>query len=199
MFKSINSESVAEIIEKKSKFIATLCEANSKDEAEKILQNVRKKYFDAKHHCYAYIIEKIEKCSDDGEPSGTAGAPLLALLKSANLKNVIIIVTRYFGGILLGTGGLVRAYTESAKNAIENAKIVYKDYGIQFEIEISYNNLKEIQFICKNLDISIIKIEYQENVKLLLESTFEAKKELEKSNKILSQREIKQLFVTIHS
>ena len=199
MFQSIENESIAEIIVKKSKFIATLYEANSKDEAEKNLQNVRKKYFDAKHHCYAYIIEKIEKCSDDGEPSGTAGAPLLALLKSANLTNVIIIVTRYFGGILLGTGGLVRAYTESAKNAIENAKIVYKDYGIQFEIEISYNNLKEIQFICKNLDISIIKIEYQENVKLLLESTFEAKKELEKSDKILSQREIKQLFVTIHS
>lgn len=198
MFQSIENESIAEIIVKKSKFIATLYEANSKDEAEKILQNVRKKYFDAKHHCYAYIIEKIEKCSDDGEPSGTAGAPLLALLKSANLKNVIIIVTRYFGGILLGTGGLVRAYTESAKNAIENAKIVCKDYGVQFEIEISYNNLKEIQFICKNLDISIIKIEYQENVKLILESTFEAKKELEKSDKILSQREIKQLFVTIH-
>lgn len=199
MFQSIENESIAEIIVKKSKFIATLYEANSKDEAEKILQNVRKKYFDAKHHCYAYIIEKIEKCSDDGEPSGTAGAPLLALLKSANLTNVIIIVTRYFGGILLGTGGLVRAYTESAKNAIENAKIVCKDYGVQFEIEISYNNLKEIQFICKNLEISIIKIEYQENVKLILESTFEAKKELEKSNKILSQREIKQLFVTIHS
>ena len=199
MFQSIENESIAEIIVKKSKFIATLYEANSKDEAEKILQDIRKKYFDAKHHCYAYIIEKIEKCSDDGEPSGTAGAPLLALLKSANLTNVIIIVTRYFGGILLGTGGLVRAYTESAKNAIENAKIVCKDYGVQFEIEISYNNLKEIQFICKNLDISIIKIEYQENVKLLLESTFEEKKELEKSNKILSQREIKQLFVTIHS
>ena len=199
MFQSIENESIAEIIVKKSKFITTLYEENSKDEAEKILQNVRKKYFDAKHHCYAYIIEKIEKCSDDGEPSGTAGAPLLALLKSANLTNVIIIVTRYFGGILLGTGGLVRAYTESAKNAIENAKIVYKDYGIQFEIEISYNNLKEILFICKNLDINIIKIEYQENVKLLLESTFEEKKELEKSNKILSQREIKQLFVTIHS
>ena len=197
MFQSIENESIAEIIVKKSKFIATLYEANSKDEAEKILQNVRKKYFDAKHHCYAYIIEKIEKCSDDGEPSVTAGAPLLTLLKSANLTNVIIIVTRYFGGILLGTGGLVRAYTESAKNAIENAKIVCKDYGVQFEIEISYNNLKEILFICKNLDISIIKIEYQENVKLILESTFEAKKELEKSNKILSQREIKQLFITV--
>ena len=226
MFKSIESESIAEIIEKKSKFIATLYEANSKEEAEKILQDTRKKYYDAKHHCYAYIVEetkfesnpdenkvsrqekndnientiqKIEKCSDDGEPSGTAGAPLLSLLKSANLTNVIIIVTRYFGGILLGTGGLVRAYTEVAQKAIGNAKMVFKDYGVQYEIEISYNNLKELQFMCKKLKIKIVNIEYQENITLILESTFDAKKELEKSDKILKQREIKQLFVTIHS
>lgn len=197
MFKSIEGESIAEIIEKKSKFIATLYEANSKEEAEKILQDTRKKYYDAKHNCYAYIIQKIEKCSDDGEPSGTAGAPLLSLLKSANLTNIIIIVTRYFGGILLGTGGLVRAYTEVAQKAIGNAKIVLKDYGVQYEIEISYNNLKELQYICKKLKIKIVNIEYKENVKLILESTFEAKKELEKSDKILRQREIKQLFVTV--
>lgn len=197
MFKSIESESIAEIIEKKSKFIATLYEANSKEEAERILQDTRKKYYDAKHNCYAYIIQKIEKCSDDGEPSGTAGAPLLSLLKSANLTNVIIIVTRYFGSILLGTGGLVRAYTEVAQKAIGNAKIVLKDYGVQYEIEISYNNLKELQYICKKLKIKIVNIEYKENVKLILESTFEAKKELEKSDKILRQREIKQLFVTV--
>ena len=197
MFKSIESESIADIIEKKSKFIATLYEANSKEEAERILQDTRKKYYDAKHNCYAYIIQKIEKCSDDGEPSGTAGAPLLSLLKSANLTNIIIIVTRYFGGILLGTGGLVRAYTEVAQKAIGNAKIVLKDYGVQYEIEISYNNLKELQYICKKLKIKIVNIEYKENVKLILESTFEAKKELEKSDKILRQREIKQLFVTV--
>ena len=197
MFKSIESESIAEIIEKKSKFIATLYEVNSKEEAERILQDTRKKYYDAKHNCYAYIIQKIEKCSDDGEPSGTAGAPLLSLLKSANLTNIIIIVTRYFGGILLGTGGLVRAYTEVAQKAIGNAKIVLKDYGVKYEIEISYNNLKELQYICKKLKIKIVNIEYKENVKLILESTFEAKKELEKSDKILMQREIKQLFVTV--
>ena len=105
MFKSIESESIAEIIEKKSKFIATLYEANSKEEAERILQDTRKKYYDAKHNCYAYIIQKIEKCSDDGEPSGTAGAPLLSLLKSANLTNIIIIVTRYFGRHITWNGG----------------------------------------------------------------------------------------------
>lgn len=197
MFKSINSESVAEIIEKKSKFIATLCEANSKDEAEKILQETRKKYHDAKHNCYAYIVQKIEKCSDDGEPSGTAGAPMLALLKSANLTNVIIIVTRYFGGILLGTGGLVRAYTESAQKAIENAQIVQKDYGIRYEVEIAYSDLKNIQFICKNLKINIVKMEYKENIKLILESTLDAKKELERANiSLISINEICNKIIT---
>ncbi len=197
MFKSINSESVAEIMEKKSKFIATLCEANSKDEAEKILQETRKKYHDAKHNCYAYIVQKIEKCSDDGEPSGTAGAPMLALLKSANLTNVIIIVTRYFGGILLGTGGLVRAYTESAQKAIENAQIVQKDYGIRYEVEIAYSDLKNIQFICKNLKINIVKMEYKENIKLILESTLDAKKELERANiSLISINEICHKIIT---
>ena len=91
------------------------------------------------------------------------------------------------GGILLGTGGLVRAYTEVAQKAIGNAKIVLKDYGVKYEIEISYNNLKELQYICKKLKIKIVNIEYKENVKLILESTFEAKKRVRKSDKILRQ------------
>lgn len=220
MFQSISCESIAEIIEKKSRFIASLYEANSKEEAEKILQETRKKYHDAKHNCYAYIvnenrdieandnfidinieinnIQKIEKCSDDGEPSGTAGAPLLALLKSLNLTNVIIIVTRYFGGILLGTGGLVRAYTEVAKKAINNAKIVQKEYGIKYEIQINYSNLKEIQYICKTLKINIVNIDYKENINLVLESSIKARKELEKeSMKILSINDIESKLIEI--
>lgn len=218
MFQSINEESIAEIIEKKSKFIASLYEANSKEEAENILQETRKKYYDAKHNCYAYIvkenkevndnfkdnnieinnIQEIEKCSDDGEPSGTAGAPLLALLKYSNLTNVIIIVTRYFGGILLGTGGLVRAYTEVAKKAINNAKIVQKDYGIRYEIQINYNNLKEIQYICKKLKINIVGTEYKENINLYLESTVDSRKklEIEKLN-ILSIKDIESKLIEI--
>lgn len=218
MFQSISCESIAEIIEKKSRFIASIFEANSKEEAENILQETRKKYHDAKHNCYAYIvnenrdievnhnfidntinnIQKIEKCSDDGEPSGTAGAPLLALLKSSNLTNVIIIVTRYFGGILLGTGGLVRAYTEVAQKAINNAKVVQKDYGIKYEIQINYNNLKEIQYICKKLKINIVDIDYKENINLYLESTIKARKELEKENvKILSIMDIESKLIEI--
>lgn len=217
MFQSINEESIAEIIEKKSRFIASLYEANSKKEAEKILQETRKKYHDAKHNCYAYIVkenkneddykynnieinnlQQIEKCSDDGEPSGTAGAPLLALLKSSNLTNVIIIVTRYFGGILLGTGGLVRAYTEVAQKAINNAKIVQKDYGIRYEIQINYSNLKEIQYICKKLNINIVGTEYKENINLYIESTVDSRKKIEKEKiKILRIKDIESKIIEI--
>ena len=126
-------------------------------------------------------MDNIEKCSDDGEPSGTAGSPMLDLLKNNGLNNVIVVVTRYFGGTLLGTGGLVRAYTESAKKALENAKIIEKEYGIRYLVEISYRNIKEIQYICKQLEINIIDSEYGENVILTLESNEEKKKKLENS------------------
>ena len=181
MFKSIEKEAEAEIVEKKSRFIAQIFAVNSKEEAENVLSEVKKTYYDAKHNCYAYIVDNIEKCSDDGEPSGTAGSPMLDLLKNNGLNNVIVVVTRYFGGTLLGTGGLVRAYTESAKKALENAKIIEKEYGIRYLVEISYRNIKEIQYICKQLEINIIDSEYGENVILTLESNEEKKKELENS------------------
>lgn len=181
MFKSIEKEAEAEIVEKKSRFIAQIFAVNSKEEAENVLSEVKKTYYDAKHNCYAYIVDNIEKCSDDGEPSGTAGSPMLDLLKNNGLNNVIVVVTRYFGGTLLGTGGLVRAYTESAKKALENAKIIEKEYGIRYLVEISYRNIKEIQYICKQLEINIIDSEYGENVILTLESNEEKKKKLENS------------------
>ena len=181
MFKSIEKEAEAEIVEKKSRFIAKIFAVNSKEEAEKVLSEVKKTYYDAKHNCYAYIVDNIEKCSDDGEPSGTAGSPMLDLLKNNGLNNVIVVVTRYFGGTLLGTGGLVRAYTESAKKALENAKMIEKEYGRRYLVEISYGNIKEIQYICKQLKINIIDSEYGENVILTLESNEEKKKKLENS------------------
>ena len=195
MFKSIEEMAVAEIIEKKSKFIATLEIADSKEEAEEILQSIRKKYHDSKHNCYAYIVNNYEKCSDDGEPSGTAGAPLLALLKSYKLSNVIIVVTRYFGGILLGTGGLVRAYTDVAKKAIENAKIVDKEYGLRYKIEISYNTLKEIQYFCQKNNIKIIKYEYGENIHIILESSKEIKEKIEEKMNIIKSEIVKENII----
>ena len=129
--RTIKEDVIAQIVEKKSKFIANLCYVSSIEEAEAILKQIRKKHYDARHHCYAYRIEEkeriLEKASDDGEPSGTAGPPMLNLLQKQELTNVIVIVTRYFGGILLGTGGLVRAYTQSAKTAIDNASIIQQE------------------------------------------------------------------------
>lgn len=182
MFKSIEKNVNAEIVEKKSKFIANIYVINNKEEAEKILKDVRKEYYDARHNCYAYILKDTEKCSDDGEPSGTAGAPLLELLKVNNLKNVLIVVTRYFGGVLLGTGGLVRAYTLSAKKALENANIIEKEYGIRYKVEIEYGELKNLQHICKKLEIKISKIEYKMRIIATLESNIEKKAALDNSN-----------------
>ena len=187
MFKSIEKEAVAEIVEKKSKFIATIFPINSKEEAENRISEIKKKYYDAKHNCYAYVVGNVEKCSDDGEPSGTAGAPLLDLLKNKELTNVVVIVTRYFGGILLGTGGLVRAYTETAKKAIESTSIVIKEYGIRYSVEINYNSLKDLQHSCKMLEINIVKIDYKINVNVTMESNLDKKQSLLQSNiKILN-------------
>ncbi len=127
--KTIAEKTNAQIVEKKSKFICDLFYVSSIQEAEEKIQNVRKIYHDARHHCFAYRIEAKdaiiqEKSSDDGEPAGTAGAPILNLLSKYELSNCLAVVTRYFGGILLGTGGLVRAYSEVTKIAIQKAKIV---------------------------------------------------------------------------
>ena len=131
-FSTIEKNVTAEVVDKKSKFIANFIYVDDVIKAEQLIKETRKKYFDARHNCIAYrIIENdqiIEKSSDDGEPSGTAGAPMLNILQKNNLANVLIIVTRYFGGILLGTGGLVRAYSDSLLKAIDQANIIKKCY-----------------------------------------------------------------------
>lgn len=134
-FKTILESNIqAEIVEKKSRFIANLFYIESADEAEKKIKEIKKKYHDAKHNCFAYLIyengEVYKKFSDDGEPSGTAGAPMMEIIEKENLRNVLIVVTRYFGGILLGTGGLVRAYSDSLKAALGNATLVSKVHRI---------------------------------------------------------------------
>ena len=156
---TIKIESSAEVVVKKSKFIANTFQVNSKEEAEEKINEIRKKYYDAKHNCYAYIVENMEKSSDDGEPSKTAGAPILDILKKRNLQNVLVIVTRYFGGILLGTGGLVRAYSQAAQDALEMSKIVTKVKGERYTIFINYEDQKDVLYWCKKLNISIIEIQ----------------------------------------
>ena len=193
-FTTIKNNATAEIVEKKSKFIANAYYVESKDEAEEKLKEIRRKYNDARHNCYAYRVlneETIfEKCSDDGEPSGTAGAPMINILQRNNLCNVLVVVTRYFGGILLGTGGLVKAYSEATKNALEKAEITKIEEGFLYKIEIKYSDLENFQYFIKNNDASIIKEEYFENVFLHI---FMPKNKIEclKSEKINSFNIIK--------
>lgn len=172
-FFTIKENVLAEIVEKKSKFIANLFYIESQQEAEKIIKQIKKKYYDARHNCIAYrVIENdsvIEKSSDDGEPSGTAGAPMLNILQKNNLCNVLVVVTRYFGGILLGTGGLVRAYSDATINAIDKAEKVLKINGIEAQVEIQYNNLEIFKHYCKNNDINITGIEYFDIIKCKIE------------------------------
>ena len=138
----IKKEGDSEVVVTKSKFIGLLASASSVSEAEEIITKVRKKYNDARHNCYAYIImdgdQLIKKSSDDGEPSGTAGRPMLAVMEGASLVNAVCVVTRYFGGVLLGTGGLVRAYTDAASEALADADITPIRKGMYISVKLDY-------------------------------------------------------------
>ena len=180
-FKTIEGKVTAEVEEKKSRFIANLFYVESVEEAENCLKQIKKKYYDARHNCYAYVVKEeniIKKSSDDGEPSGTAGSPILNVIERNNLCNVIIIVTRYFGGILLGTGGLVRAYTEAAINAVNQAKIVEQEKGLEVEFELSYSDIEKFKYYCNLKNIKIVNIAYTENVKIVIDLTEEEKNEI---------------------
>lgn len=172
-FITILKNETAEIVEKKSKFIANLFHVESVEEAENRIKDIKKKYHDARHNCIAYRVAEngqiIEKSSDDGEPSGTAGGPMLNILQKNNLCNLVIVVTRYFGGILLGTGGLVRAYSEATQQAIEKSTKVIKVIGIEMTIELDYSNLEKFKYYCKNNNINIKKIDYMDNIILKIE------------------------------
>lgn len=181
-FKTIINNAEAEIVEKRSKFIANIYYVKSLEEVEEKLKAIKKKYFDSRHNCYAYRIEDedtiIERASDDGEPSGTAGAPILNILNKMELMNVLVIVTRYFGGILLGTGGLVKAYSQATKMAIENAKFAIEENGILAEINLNYNDFENFKYCCRKSNVKIIDTEYLNNIRCKIEATNEEKEEL---------------------
>ena len=178
-FITILKNETAEIVEKKSKFIANLFHVESVEEAENRIKDIKKKYHDARHNCIAYRVAEngqiIEKSSDDGEPSGTAGGPMLNILQKNNLCNLVIVVTRYFGGILLGTGGLVRAYSQSTQDVIEKSNIILKQEGYVAILEVEYKDLEKLRYICKKKEIKIIDIKYLENVSVKLEFKKEEK------------------------
>lgn len=151
--KTIKKEITNEIIINKSKFITILTPIQEVNQINKILENIKKKYKDATHYCYGYKIKTYEKCSDDGEPGGTAGMPILKILKINDLTNILCIVVRYFGGIKLGAGGLVRAYSNSVQEALKKSQIGLLTKGYRITINLEYKNIKKTDYLLKKYDI----------------------------------------------
>lgn len=149
-YRVLLKECTGEIEEKKSRFICVIRPVHSEREAAAFIEETKKKYWDARHNCSAFVIGKrqeLTRCSDDGEPGGTAGRPMLEILLGEGLCDVAAVVTRYFGGTLLGTGGLVRAYSGAVKEALSHAETGMMRYGIKLKIETDYNGVGKIQYL----------------------------------------------------
>ena len=166
-YKIIKTNGTGEIIEKKSRFIAGAFYVESQQQAEEKIAEISKKYWDAKQNCYAYVIgvnKENTKCSDNGEPSGTAGKPILEVITGAGITNILIIVTRYFGGILLGTGGLVRAYTSAAQAALSASEIGEKIFSRMLTLKVGYNMINGVQYYLSQNEIGILDSRYEADV-----------------------------------
>lgn len=171
-YSTIIEPGTGEIIEKKSRFIGCIRHVETEEEADAFVTEIKKKHYDARHNCYAYSIgeeQPLLRFSDDGEPGGTAGKPILEVITGRKLCNVCIVVTRYFGGTLLGTGGLVRAYTEAAKACIDATQTVHKCLVVPLKIITNYTDLGKIQYILGNKGIAIRDSEYGKDVILRTE------------------------------
>ncbi|MBQ8231479.1 MAG: YigZ family protein [Lachnospiraceae bacterium] len=172
-----------EIVEKKSRFIATVRKVESESEAVAFIEEMKKKYWDARHNCSAFVIGRraeLTRCSDDGEPSGTAGRPMLEVLLGEGIRNVAVVVTRYFGGTLLGTGGLVRAYTQAVKEGLAASTIGIERAGYEILIETDYNGVGKLQYVMGQRGIEPVNSEYGADVKFTLIIPVEKSTELEK-------------------
>lgn len=168
-FKTVYQGGTGEIEEKKSRFIATVEPVSSEEEAIAFFSRIKKEYWDARHNCTAFTIgEKHEntRCNDDGEPSGTAGRPMLDVLLREDIHNAAVVVTRYFGGTLLGTGGLVRAYQKSVQAGLANSVILKRQRGRRLTIDTDYTGLGKIQYILASAGIPVLDTEYTDQVRI---------------------------------
>jgi uncharacterized YigZ family protein len=166
-YKTVYKGGTGEIEEKKSRFIASIQPVSSEEEAVAFFNKKKKEYWDARHNCTAFTIgEKHEntRCNDDGEPSGTAGRPMLDVLLREDIHNAAVVVTRYFGGTLLGTGGLVRAYQKSVQEGLKNSVIIERHKGCRMTIDTDYTGLGKIQYILASRQIATLDTEYTEGV-----------------------------------
>lgn len=170
-YKTIYEGGEGEIVEKKSRFIATVRPVETEEEALAFIEEMRKKYWDARHNCFVYSVGKnreFTRCSDDGEPSGTAGRPMLDVILGEDIYNVAVVVTRYFGGVLLGTGGLVRAYSKAVQEGLANSTVIEKIYGISMEVVTDYTGIGKIQYIAGERGLPVLDSEYTDRVTLKL-------------------------------
>lgn len=168
---TILENSSGETIIKKSRFIASLYPIDSEDAALAIIDSLKKKYWDATHNCFAYIIgvdNPLMRCSDDGEPSRTAGKPMLDVLLAHKLTNILAVVTRYFGGTLLGTGGLVKAYQGAVLDGLKNSKIITKQLGLKTIIKTDYNLIGKLQYYTASENIAVLSCDYTDIVIMTL-------------------------------
>lgn len=166
-YKVIMNGGSGEIVEKKSRFIANVFPVESQQQAEEKIAEVSKKYWDARHNCYAFVIgenSEITRCSDNGEPSGTAGKPILEVITGAGITNVLVIVTRYFGGVLLGTGGLVRAYTQAAQAGLAASEVGEMVFSQKLTIKVGYNMINNVQYYLGQNEIAIADSRYEADV-----------------------------------
>lgn len=173
-----------EIVEKKSRFIATIRKCETEEEAVAFIDEMKKKYWDARHNCSAFVVgsrAELTRCSDDGEPSGTAGRPMLEVLLGEGVRNIAVVVTRYFGGVLLGTGGLVRAYTQAVKEGLANCSIGSMRYGCELEIGTDYNGIGKIQYLLGQRGITPTDSVYTDAVSLKIVIPAEMEEELSKA------------------
>lgn len=169
-FKMVYKGGSGEIVEKKSRFIATVMPVKDEEEALEFIEAMRKKYWDATHNCFAYVIgehNENARCSDDGEPAQTAGRPMLDVLLGERIHNAAVVVTRYFGGTLLGTGGLVRAYSRAVQEGLAQSTVVVRKSCVKISIHSDYNALGKVQYIAATMGINALDAQYGEAVTTL--------------------------------
>ena len=186
-YRTVYQGGEGEIVEKKSRFIATVRLVKTEEEALKFIEEIKKKYWDARHNCYAYVIgerKEFMRCSDDGEPQETAGKPMLDVLLGEELYNIAVVVTRYFGGTLLGTGGLVRAYSKAVQEGLKNSILITKNYGVCLLVGTDYNGVGKLQYLFGQENLPILDSRYTESVEF---EVLVPKKEEERIKKAVTE------------
>lgn len=183
-YRTVYEGGEGELTEKKSRFIATVRPVQTEQEALDFIEEMRKKYWDARHNCYVYTVgenRETTRMSDDGEPSGTAGRPMLDVVLGEDLYNVAVVVTRYFGGVLLGTGGLVRAYSGAVQEGLKASRIIEKIHGIALEVTTDYSGIGKLQYIAGERGLPILDSEYTDKVVLQILTPAEETAAVEKA------------------